>query len=184
MAAIFADDTFKCIFLNENWLISIKISLKFILNGPIGNISALVQIMAWRRPGDKPLSEPMLPRFTDAYICSTRGRPVNIWTYMVIIVPADVQAPKGADHKSRHTFIQYLMAIKISNYFFMSWWRHSKCSIRSRQISKYFDDNWYIIYIYIWDSTVVWDSSFKSWRHNNGICGQFWFSHEKQYTFK
>ena len=27
--------------------------------GPINNIPALVQIMAWRRPGDKPLSEPM-----------------------------------------------------------------------------------------------------------------------------
>ena len=26
---------------------------------PINNIPALVQIMAWRRPGDKPLSEPM-----------------------------------------------------------------------------------------------------------------------------
>ena len=44
----FADDTFKCIFLNETVLISIKISLKFTLNGPINNIPALVQIMAWR----------------------------------------------------------------------------------------------------------------------------------------
>ena len=38
----------------------IKISLKFVAKGPINNIPALVQIMAWRRPGDKPLSEPML----------------------------------------------------------------------------------------------------------------------------
>ena len=28
--------------------------------GPINNIPALVQIMAWCRPGDKPLSEPMM----------------------------------------------------------------------------------------------------------------------------
>ena len=28
--------------------------------GPINNIPALVQIMAWRRQGDKPLSEPMI----------------------------------------------------------------------------------------------------------------------------
>ena len=28
--------------------------------GPINNILALVQIMAWRRPGDKPLSEPVI----------------------------------------------------------------------------------------------------------------------------
>ena len=27
--------------------------------GPINNILALVQVMAWRRPGDKPLSEPI-----------------------------------------------------------------------------------------------------------------------------
>ena len=36
---------------------SIKISLKFVHKGPINNIPALVQMMAWRRPGDKPLSE-------------------------------------------------------------------------------------------------------------------------------
>ena len=33
--------------------------------------------MAWRRIGDKPLSEPMPFRFTDSYICGTRGRWVN-----------------------------------------------------------------------------------------------------------
>ena len=52
------DDIFKCIFFNENVWISIKIPLKFVPKGPINNIPALVQIMAWRRPGDKPLSEP------------------------------------------------------------------------------------------------------------------------------
>ena len=35
-----------------------KISLKFVPKGPINNNPALVQVMAWRRPGDKPLSEP------------------------------------------------------------------------------------------------------------------------------
>ena len=56
----FADDTFKRIFLNENVRISIKISLKFVPKGPISNNPELVQIMAWRWPGDKPLSEPMM----------------------------------------------------------------------------------------------------------------------------
>ena len=64
----FADDTFKHIFLNENARISIKISLKFVPKGPINNIPALVQIMAWRRPGDKPLSEPMMVRLP-THIC-------------------------------------------------------------------------------------------------------------------
>ena len=53
----FADDIFKCIFFNENDWISIKISTKFVPKGPINNIPALVQIMAWRHSGDKPLSE-------------------------------------------------------------------------------------------------------------------------------
>ena len=43
----YTDDTFKCIFLNENVRISIEISLKFVPKGPINNIPALVQIMAW-----------------------------------------------------------------------------------------------------------------------------------------
>ena len=56
----FADDIFKCIFFNENVWTPIKISLKFVSKGPINNITALVQIMAWRRLGDKPLSEPIM----------------------------------------------------------------------------------------------------------------------------
>ena len=47
-------DIFKRIFLNENVWIS-----KFVPKVRVNNIPALVQIMAWRRPGDKPLSEPM-----------------------------------------------------------------------------------------------------------------------------
>ena len=64
----FAADTFKCIFMNENPCILIQISLKFVPKGPIDNIPALVQVMAWRRTGGKPLPEAMLTRFTDAYM--------------------------------------------------------------------------------------------------------------------
>ena len=51
---------FEMHFFNENVWIPIKISLKLVPKGPINNIPAMVQIMAWRRPGDKPLSEPMM----------------------------------------------------------------------------------------------------------------------------
>ena len=68
MTAILADDIFKSIFLNENDRIPIPISLKFIPRSPIDNEPALVQVKAWRRTGDKPLSEPMLTPFTDAYM--------------------------------------------------------------------------------------------------------------------
>ena len=67
----FADDTFKRIFMNENVIISTKISLKFVPKGPINNIPALVQIMAWRRQGDKPLSEAMMVRLL-MHICVAR----------------------------------------------------------------------------------------------------------------
>ena len=63
----FADDIFECIFMNEKFDISIRISLKFIPEGSIDNKWALVQVMTWRRTGDKPLPEPMLAHFTDAY---------------------------------------------------------------------------------------------------------------------
>ena len=53
MAAISADNIFKCIFLNENTWISIEISLKFVPKGPINNILALFQIMAWSWIGEK-----------------------------------------------------------------------------------------------------------------------------------
>ena len=59
---------FKCISLHEKFCILIQISLKFVCKGPIDNKWALVQVMAWRWTGDKPLSEPMLTQFTDAYM--------------------------------------------------------------------------------------------------------------------
>ena len=61
------DDIFKSIF-NEIVWISITISLKFISKGPIDYKSALAQVMAWHRTGEKPLPESMLTQFTDAYI--------------------------------------------------------------------------------------------------------------------
>ena len=45
-----------------------KISLKFVPKDLIDNKSALVQVRAWRQIGDKPLSEPMLTSFTEAYM--------------------------------------------------------------------------------------------------------------------
>ena len=71
----FPDDISNSIFLNEKvWLI--EISRKFVPKSPIDNIPALVQMMAWRRPGDKPLSEPMMARLP-MHICVTRPQWVN-----------------------------------------------------------------------------------------------------------
>ena len=92
-----ADDIFKFIFLNEYAWIPIKISLKFVPKGPINNIPVLVQIMDWRRPGDKPLSEPMKVSLA-THICVTRPQWVNYqpctytchghqWKLRVVMMP-------------------------------------------------------------------------------------------------
>ena len=81
---LFADDAFERIFLNENIRILIKNSLKFVPKGLINNITALVLIMAWRRPGDKPLSEPMMISLL-THICVTRPQWVKTrikWAYL------------------------------------------------------------------------------------------------------
>ena len=68
MAAILPDDIFKGIFLNETDIFPNQISLKLVPMSPVDSKSALVRVMAWRRTGDKPLPEPMMIQFTDAYM--------------------------------------------------------------------------------------------------------------------
>ena len=68
MAVIVADDIFKWIVLNKDDRILIQISLKFVPRSPIDNKPVLVQIMAWRRIGDKPLPEQMIAQFNDTYM--------------------------------------------------------------------------------------------------------------------
>ena len=64
----FADDIFRCIFVNEKFSILNKFSLKFVPKGLTDNNPAMVQMMVWRHKGDKPLSEPVLTRFTEAFV--------------------------------------------------------------------------------------------------------------------
>ena len=48
--------------------------------------SLLVQVMAWCRQGNKPLPEPMMTQFTDAYMCHLS--PVcNQWPSKAILNP-------------------------------------------------------------------------------------------------
>ena len=63
----FADDIFKCIFFSENVLIPIEISLKFVPKSLMNSKPVLVQIMVWHRTDNKPLFEPMMALYTDAY---------------------------------------------------------------------------------------------------------------------
>ena len=68
MANISADDIFICIFMNEKFCFFIRFPLKFAPKGPIDNKSALVQVMTWCQTGIKPLPEPIMTQFIDAYM--------------------------------------------------------------------------------------------------------------------
>ena len=68
MTAILADGIFKYIFLYENDIIPILVSLKLVPRSPTDNKPSLVEVMAWRRTGDKPLPEPMMTQLADAYV--------------------------------------------------------------------------------------------------------------------
>ena len=81
MAAISQTTFWNIYIFNENVWIPIKISRTFIPKGPINNIPALVRVMAWRRPGDKPLSEPIMVRLP-THICVTRPQWVDGFIYL------------------------------------------------------------------------------------------------------
>ena len=125
----FVDDTFIRIFLNENVWISIKVSLKFVPKGPINNTPALVQIMAWRRPGDKPLSEPMMVSLL-THICVTRPQWVN-WLPSFSHIPLN----RNKTYEISFKFCEN-MSLRVTNYnkqlfstncFFNPWQNISRC---------------------------------------------------------
>ena len=106
----FPEDIFKCIFLNES--IWILISLKFVPKCPINNIPALVQITAWRRPGDKPLSEPML---------------VCLLTHICVTQPQWVNSLRPSDtiwrHRSGSTLAQVMACcLTAPSHYLNQWW--------------------------------------------------------------
>ena len=118
----FADDTFKRIFLNENVWISIKISLKFVPNGPINNIPALVQIMAWHRSGDKPLYEPMMVSLP-THICVTWPQWVKYcrsWLALVWVKPCNQRVPM-LNHHEYNPHAQEYISIHFQWYHFSYW---------------------------------------------------------------
>ena len=63
-----------------SWMKMLEFRYKFhwilFLKEPINNIPVLIQMMAWRLPGDKPLSEPMMVSLL-THICLTQPQWVN-----------------------------------------------------------------------------------------------------------
>ena len=79
----FPDNIFKWIFLSENVWSLIKVLLKFDPKGPSNNIPAMVQIMAWRLVGAKPLSESMIVSLL-LRICVTQPQWVKSTIFKII----------------------------------------------------------------------------------------------------
>ena len=108
----FPDAIFNCSFLNENVWISIRISLKFVSEALIDNKLALVQIMAWCRPGDKPFSKTMLPS-SSTHICVTRLQCVKwrLYTYLCGICALKIGCRRGSLYEYYHIITRWLGSI-------------------------------------------------------------------------
>ena len=120
---------FQVHFLENVW-VPVKISLKFVPKGAINNIPALVQIMTWRRSGDKPLSEAMMGGFL-MHICVTRPQWINILTakewYSLEICFKSVL--KIYLMKSCICFISLCYLIYAYNLYLMQFWKYVKKNI-------------------------------------------------------
>ena len=96
----FADGIFKWLFMNKNVWVSLKISLKIVPKFRINNIPGLVQIMDQRRPGDKPLSEPLMIS-SPTHICIPRPHWVNEWAALLLHIPREIILPPHHPLKSK-----------------------------------------------------------------------------------
>ena len=149
---LFANDTFKRIFLNQNIRISTKNSLKFVPTGLINNIPALVLIMAWRRPGDKPLSEPMLVKSL-THICVTQPQWVN-----------------SLRHAGQCVYVSELVQITACRPVprqAINWTKADVLSIRSLETNLH--ETWIKIHIFSFRKTHLQKSSAKSQRFCSDI---------------
>ena len=77
----FADDIFNRIFVKENLCLWIQISLKFVAEDLIDKLSALVEVMAWCWPWDKPLPEAMMTQFANTciYVQNSMSYKAYVW---------------------------------------------------------------------------------------------------------
>ena len=113
MAANFQTTLSNAFFFNENVWISLKISLKFVPKGPINNIPALIQIMSWRRPGDKPLSEPMLVSVL-MHLCITQPQWVIFFCHGDVYLVCHHRVIDVSPHsRIRTLFLFYFLVIKL-----------------------------------------------------------------------
>ena len=81
MAANLADYIFKCISFELNDKLPIQISLRHVPRSLIDSNLALFQVMAWHRTGSKPLPEPAMIHFTDAFMWHSGEISYSSWVW-------------------------------------------------------------------------------------------------------
>ena len=120
----------------KNVWISIKIWFKFVPRGPVSNIPALVQIMAWHRPSDNPLSESMGVSLM-TYIGVNRPRQVK-----QIILPWCYETTSRNNVTKR--FTGNLLFVHLSNIWFMKLasWVHMRTIIPFKEGCWVSDITW------------------------------------------
>ena len=119
MAATY-QTTFSNAFSWMKCLVSVKISLKFVPKGPINNIPSLVQMMAWRRPCDKLLSEPMVVSLVTHTCVSRPQRVNNVWIKYQTILSWDLYIWWLSEHQHR-LFLVFARSIYKMQYSLKPW---------------------------------------------------------------
>ena len=115
---------------------SINIPLSFVPKGPIDNIPALVQIMAWHPSGDKPLSEPMM---------------VSLLTHICVTRPQWVKCHCRAQNKIQ--FYEILPEVKHTDI--------RTSTLHHKPGSLFSETNGFALFVYLVSYTISWLIAFK-----------------------
>ena len=108
--------------------------MKFVPKGPIDNNPALVEIMAWRRIGDKPLSEQILTR--QIHACLFKNSPME---FIVYLTHRCGVVHSVADH---NWFRKWLVAYSVPRRY-LNQFRYIVCFILlTGPLGTNFSENW------------------------------------------
>ena len=115
----------------------LRFQMKFVPEVRISKIPALVQIMAWRRPRDKPLSEPMMVNLL-THICVTRPQWVNISSQCLQLAPQQWSYCFHRSSAHLHSEVQVCSNI---NHFTVAL-RETTMNIAMMQRCNYWNSRW------------------------------------------
>ena len=124
-----------------SWMKMFEFRLKFqwslFLRSQLTIFQHLVQIIAWRRPGDKPLSEPMMVNLL-THIWVTRSQWVNTWRiewgwHHCIRYHSGI----GSANERRRYFVKSsLIGWALTQYYLCVWFRQCHVACYSHAITK------------------------------------------------